>query len=203
MTLRKRSCPAVSQICREAAPVRAGRGNPLAGDAPVAPNPTGPPRSAWGGFPATWLGIAHPLPKLTCNFTFTPSTATTLFCRREGDHVHQPKAHFGVGAGQPPRGAGCAPAPRLLSPSQRDEARLPTGLDVEDSLLQPQCCWGGCDAAWWLQGHPRAASPPCQGGKWQNQALVETGQQDPSLLWSRCLTHLLQPALLSCGSQLP
>lgn len=161
MTLRKRSCPAVSQICRKAAPVRAGRGNPsqLGMDAPVAPGPARPPLSAWGGVQAIWLGIAHPLPKLTCNFTFTPSTATTLFCRKEGEHVHQPKACLGVGAGQPRLGTCHAPAPRLLSPGQQDEARLPVGMDVEASLLQTLVLLGGCDATRWLWGHPRAASP--------------------------------------------
>lgn len=166
MTLRKRSCPAVSQICREAAPVRAGRENPPAGDGPAAPSPTRPPCSAWGGFPAIWLGIAHPFPKLTCNFTFTPSTATTLFCRREGEHVHQSKACIGVGAGQPQRGASCVPAPRLLSPGRWDEAKL----EVEASLLQTLVLLQGCDAALWLQGHPRAASP---------RARVEKGTISP------------------------
>lgn len=157
MTLRKRSCPAVSQICQEAAPVRAGRGNPPAGDVPAAPSP--PTLSPGFFFPAAWLGIAHPLPKLTCNFTFTPSTATTLFCRREGEHVYQPNVHLGVSASQLLCEAGCAPAPRLLPPSQRDEAKLPVGLDAGASLLQTGVLLGSCSAAWHLWGHPRAALP--------------------------------------------
>lgn len=47
------------------------------------------------------LEISSPLPKLTCNFTFTPSTATTLFCRRQEEQVYQPNSCGGACASQP------------------------------------------------------------------------------------------------------
>lgn len=95
-----------------------------------------------GFFSAARLGIAHPLPKLTCNFTFTPSTATTLFCRREGEHVYHPKAHLGMGASSP----GVEPAvPRPLSCSPQAGRMKPGclwGWSLKPHCYKPWSCWG-------------------------------------------------------------
>lgn len=79
------------------------------------------------------LEVSSPLPKLTCNFTFTPSTATTLFCRRQGENIYQPKACLGACASQPWHRAGI-PQPLSFSPRA--------------SGMKPGCPWG-----WTLKPH--------------------------------------------------
>lgn len=167
MTLRKRSCPAVSQICQEASSVRAGRGNPPAGDVPAAPSP--PTLTPGVFFSSSMAGNCSPPPKAHLQLH--------LHTIHSHHFVLQKRRRARLSAQSAPwRGAGCAPAPRLLPPSQRDEAKLPVGAGCWSLIATNPGPAGELRCCMVPTGTSQSSTPSCQGGKGQNQALTETGQ---------------------------